>query len=167
MQSRATHCSFCAYGELAGAHDRIYFLGYDHSQARLKLAETADSIGSPSAPRFWRDTLALAQHLYWAYQDYDRAQEELDTARRTLPNESRIPLLAGYIDRRQGNWEKSLEEMNRALGVGPARFSILQQISAELRKRLRRYKETADDSGSACWPWHRRTFRARVRRASG
>ena len=32
---------FLAYGELAGAHDRIYFLGFDHTDARLKLSETA------------------------------------------------------------------------------------------------------------------------------
>ena len=44
-------------------------------------------------------------------------------ARLTLPNESRIPLLAGYIDRRQGRWEKSLEEMNQALELDPRNFS--------------------------------------------
>ena len=69
--------------------------------------------------------MALAQHLYWAYSDYDRAREELVIARRTLPNESRIPLLTGYIDRRQGRWDKSLEEMKQALELDPRDFSIL------------------------------------------
>src|SRR5881398_1341636 len=32
---------FAAYYRLAEAHDRIYFLGFDHTEARLKLAETA------------------------------------------------------------------------------------------------------------------------------
>src|SRR5881392_434322 len=32
---------FDAYGQLAAAHDRMYFLGFDHTDARLKLAETA------------------------------------------------------------------------------------------------------------------------------
>jgi hypothetical protein len=32
---------FDAYCQLAGAHDRIHFLGFDHSEARLKLVETA------------------------------------------------------------------------------------------------------------------------------
>jgi tetratricopeptide (TPR) repeat protein len=86
--------------------------------------------------------LALAQHFYWAFQDFDRAREELATARRTLPNESRIPLMAGYIDRRQGHMEKSLEEMKQALELDPRDFSILQQISLTYQL-LRRYKETA------------------------
>src|SRR4029077_18301489 len=32
---------FHAYCQLAEAHDRIYFLGYDHTDERLKLSETA------------------------------------------------------------------------------------------------------------------------------
>jgi tetratricopeptide (TPR) repeat protein len=59
-----------------------------------------------------------------------------------LPNESRIPLLAGYIDRRQGLWAKSLEEMKQALELDPRNFSILQQISLTY-ETLRRYKEMA------------------------
>src|SRR5207344_2542523 len=78
---------FAAYCELAGAHDKIYFSGFDHSDGRLNLA----------------------------YREYDGAKAELAIAKRSLPNESRIPLLTGYIDRRQGHWEKSLEEMKQAL----------------------------------------------------
>ena len=134
---------FLAYGELAGAHDRIYFLGFDHTDARLKLSEAAIQAVRRLRPQSGETHLALAQHLYWAYRDYDRAREELAIARETLPNESRIPLLAGYIDRRQGRWEKSLEQMKRALELDPRNFSILQQISLTY-EGLRRYKEMAD-----------------------
>jgi TolB-like protein/tRNA A-37 threonylcarbamoyl transferase component Bud32 len=134
---------FLAYGELAGAHDRLYFLGYDRTEARLKLAETAIQSIRRLRPESGETHLALAQHLYWAYQNFDRAREELAIARRTLPNESRIPLMAGYIDRRQGHMEKSLEEMKQALELDPRDFSILQQISLTYQL-LRRYKETAE-----------------------
>jgi len=133
---------FLAYGELAGAHDRLYFLGYDHTEARLKFAETAIQSIRRLRPDSGETHLALAQHFYWAYQDFDRAREELAIARRTLPNESRIPLMAGYIDRRQGHMEKSLEEMKQALELDPRDFSILQQISITYQL-LRRYPETA------------------------
>jgi serine/threonine-protein kinase len=133
---------FDAYCQLVGAHDRTYFLGFDHTEARLKLSETTIRSIRRLRPDSGETHLALAQHLYWAYQDYDRAREELAAARRTLPNESRIPLMAGYIDRRQGLWEKSLVEMNRALELDPRNFSILQQISLSY-EALRRYKEMA------------------------
>ncbi len=133
---------FLAYGELAGAHDRIYFLGFDHTDARLKLSETAIQSIRRLRPDSGETHLALAQHLYWAYQDYDRAREELAISRHTLPNESRIPLLSGYIYRRQGVWDKSLEEMKQALALDPRNFSILQQISLTY-EALRHYKEMA------------------------
>jgi TolB-like protein/tRNA A-37 threonylcarbamoyl transferase component Bud32 len=154
---------FLAFGELAGAHDRIYFLGFDHTDARLKLAETAIQSVRRLRPESGETHLALAQHFYWAYRDYDRAREQLAAAERTLPNESRIPLLAGYIDRRQGHWDKSLEEMKHALELDPRDFSILQQISLTY-ECLRRYKEMADtlDRALAISP---KDVPSRVRRA--
>jgi TolB-like protein/tRNA A-37 threonylcarbamoyl transferase component Bud32/predicted Zn-dependent protease len=134
---------FLAYGELAGAHDRIYFLGFDHNEARIKLAETAVQSMRRLRPESGETHLALAQHFYWAYADYARATLELAAAQRTLPNESRIPLMAGFNYRRQGNWDKSIEEMNRALELDPRDFSILQQISLTYQL-MRRYKETAE-----------------------
>jgi TolB-like protein/predicted Ser/Thr protein kinase/Tfp pilus assembly protein PilF len=133
---------FAAYGELAEAHDRIYFLGFDHTDTRLKLVETAIQSIRNLRPDSGETHLALAQHLYWAYQNYAGAREELAAARRALPNESRIPLMAAYIDRRQGHWEKSLEEMKQALELDPRNFSVRQQISLTYLA-LRRYKETA------------------------
>jgi TolB-like protein/tRNA A-37 threonylcarbamoyl transferase component Bud32 len=155
---------FLAYGELAGAHDRIYFLGFDHTGARLKLAETAIQSIRRLRPQSGEMHLALAQHLYWAYRDYDRARGELAVARRTLPNESRIPLLTGYIDRRQDHWEKSLEAMKQALELDPRNFSILQQISLTYQG-LRRYKEMAAtlDSVLAIAP---KDVASQIRRAS-
>ncbi len=56
-----------AYDQLAGAHDRIYFLGFDHTEARLQLAETAiQSIRRLNAES-GETHLAFAQHFYWAY----------------------------------------------------------------------------------------------------
>jgi serine/threonine protein kinase len=133
---------FDAYCQLAGAHDRIYFGGFDHTDARLKLAETVIQSIQRLRPESGDTHLALAQHYYWVQRDYDRARQELVLARLTLPNESRIPLLAAYIDRRQGRWEKSLEEMMQALDVNPQDFSILQQISLTY-EALGRYKKMA------------------------
>ena len=155
---------FLAYGELAGAHDRIYFLGFDHTDARLKLSEAAIESIRRLRPESGETHLVMAQHLYWAYQDYERAKAELAVAKRTLPNESRIPLLMGYIERRQGNWDKSLEEMKHALELDPRNFSILQQLSLTF-EGLRRYDDMAStlDRALAMVP---KDPLSRVRRAS-
>jgi tetratricopeptide (TPR) repeat protein len=154
---------FDAYCQLAGLHDRIYFGGLDHTDARLKLAETAIQSIQRLRPELGETHLALAQHYYYAYRDYDRARQELVLARLALPNESRIPLLAGYIDRRQGRWEKSLEEISQALELNPRDFSILQQIALTY-EALGRYKEMSAtlDSMLAMAP---KDIPSRVRRA--
>lgn len=132
---------FDAYGQLAEAHDRIYFAGFDHTDARLQLSEAAIQSLRQLRPTSGETHLGLAQHLYWAYQDYEGARQELAAARRTLPNEARIPLLAGYIDRRQGRWAESLDQMKQALELDPHNLSILQQISLTYQA-LRRFQET-------------------------
>jgi len=133
---------FDAYCQLAGAHDRIYFGGFDHTDARLKLVETVIQSVQRLRPESGDTHLALAQHYYYAYGDYDRARQELVLAHLMLPNESRIPLLAGYIDRRQGRWEKALEELTQALELNPRDFSVLEQIALTY-EALGQYKEMA------------------------
>jgi serine/threonine protein kinase/Flp pilus assembly protein TadD len=133
---------FDAYCQLAGAHDRIYFGAFDHSDARLKSAESVVQSIQRLQPERGETHLALAQHYYYAYRDYERAGQELVLAHYTLPNESRIPLLAGYIYRRQGRWEKALEEMMQALELNPRDFSVLEQITLTY-EALGRYKEMA------------------------
>jgi tetratricopeptide (TPR) repeat protein len=133
---------FDAYCQLAGAHDRIYFVGFDHTETRLKLAETAIQSIRSLRPNSGEMHLALGQHFYWAYRDYGRAREELAAAQRTLPNESRISLMTGYIERREGRWEESLREMKQALELDPRNFSILRQMSFTY-EALHRYEEMA------------------------
>jgi serine/threonine protein kinase/tetratricopeptide (TPR) repeat protein len=154
---------FDAYCQLAGTHDRIYFLGFDHTDSRLNLAQTAIESLQRLRPESGEAHLAFAQHYYYAYRDYDRARQELVLARLALPNESRIPLLAGYIDRRQGRWEKSLEEIAQALELNPRDFSVLQQIALTY-EALGRYAEMAAtlDRGLAISP---KDVPSRIRRA--
>ena len=57
---------FDAYCQLAGAHDRIYFLAFDHTDARLKLAQTAIQSIQRLRPESGDTHLALAQHYYYA-----------------------------------------------------------------------------------------------------
>jgi len=133
---------FDAYCQLEGAHDRIFFLGFDHTDVRLNLSETVIQSIQRLRPESGETHLALAQHYYYAKRDYDRARQELVLAGLTLPNESRIPLLAGYIDRRQGRWEKALGEITQALELNPQDFSVLQQIALTY-EALGRYREMA------------------------
>lgn len=131
-----------AYYQLGRAQDLIYFLGIDHTPERLALADAAVQTTLRLRPDSGEAHLALAQHLYWGYREYDRAREQLAIARRLLPNEPLVLVLAAYIDRRQGRWEQSIQEMESALELDPRNLFILQEISFNY-EALHRYRDMA------------------------
>ena len=108
---------FQAYCKLASVHDQIYLNGPDHTPARLALADAAVKAAQRLRPDAGETHLALAEHLYCGFLDYDRARRELELARRSLPNEPLVFELAGFMDRRQGHWDAATRNFLRALGT--------------------------------------------------
>ena len=129
-----------AYWRLAWLHDLLYFYGFDHTPARLALAETAIQAAVRLRPDAGEMHLARAFHLYNGYRDYDGALAELEVARRSLPNASGIFELMGYIQRRQGRWEESTRNLERTIELDPRDVRMLYQI-ADTYAFLRRYAE--------------------------
>ena len=131
-----------AYYQLAHAHDQMYLLEFDHTQDRLDLANAAIQSVQRLRPDSGEAHLALAKHLYWGYRDYDRARQALAAAKRALSNDPLPFLLTGYIDRRQGRWDKATHNMERAVELDPQNSFTLQQIALTYTV-LRRYADAA------------------------
>ena len=125
---------YLAWCELAAAHDYLYFFGFDHTPARLALAEAALKTVIRLRPEAGETHLARATFLYRCYLDYDKARAELVLTQRALPNQSEAFELAGYIDRRQGLWEQSARSLQRAIKLDPQNVFLLQQISASYQE---------------------------------
>jgi len=132
---------FRAYCLLAYAHDRLY-LGRERSPERLAQAQAALDAATRLQPDAGETHLARAQHLYSGYYDYAGAIAELEIARRSLPNEARIPELLALIARRQGKWEDSVRDLERSLELDPRSFISLEQIAQNFDE-MRRYPEAA------------------------
>jgi len=133
---------FDAYCEVAYAHGWLYFLGFDHTSARLALAEAALQVASRLRPDAGETHLARGQNLYWGYRDYDGALAELEVARQSLPNDARIFGLMGYVQRRQGHWEESTRNLERAVELDPRDIETLVTGVAANYSFLRRYAES-------------------------
>jgi len=117
-----------AYCKLAGAHDILYLFGLDHTAGRFTLADAAVKNALRLAPDSGDAHLASAQHLY-SNLDYDGARAEIGVARRTLPNNPLIFELSGYIERRQGRWEESTRNFERALDLDPRNGPTLRNFA--------------------------------------
>jgi serine/threonine protein kinase/tetratricopeptide (TPR) repeat protein len=129
-----------AYCQLAYADEQLYFLGFDHTPARLALAEDAIKQAFRLRPGAGETHLANARILYHGHLDYDGALAELDVARQTLPNDARIFRMNGYIQRRQGRWQESAQNLEHASNLDPRNTETLQQVALSYGV-LRRYND--------------------------
>ncbi len=74
-------------------------------------------------------TSRSATYYYYGFRDYARTRSELAVARRTLPNDADIFLYTGLIDRREGHWDESTRNLERALELDPRNLFTLQQLA--------------------------------------
>jgi TolB-like protein/Tfp pilus assembly protein PilF len=131
---------FDAYCQLAYAHEYLYAVIGDHTAARLALAEAALQAATRLRPDAGETHLARAQFLYYGRRDYAGALAELESVRKTLPNDPRIFEVTGYILRRRGQLEEGLRNLQRAVELDPRNFATLQEIALSYQI-LGRYAE--------------------------
>jgi TolB-like protein/Tfp pilus assembly protein PilF len=120
---------FDAYCQLAYAHEYLYAVIGDHTAARLALAEAALQAATRLRPDAGETHLARAQFLYYGRRDYAGALAELESVRKTLPNDPRIFEVTGYILRRRGQLEEGLRNLQRAVELDPRNVATLQEIA--------------------------------------
>ena len=121
---------FDAYCQLAYSHEFVYAVsGFDHTPARLALAEAALQAATRLRPAAGETHLERANYLYYGRRDYAGALTELESVRRALPNDPRLFELTGYILRRRGDQEEGLRNLQRAAELDPRNFVTLQQIA--------------------------------------
>jgi TolB-like protein/Flp pilus assembly protein TadD len=133
---------FEAYSQLVYLHAFAYGTGIDHTAGRLALADAALQAAVRLRPNAGETHLTRANYLYHGPRDYAGALAELETARRSLPNDPRIFELTGYILRRRGQPEEGLRNLEKALELDPRNYEIMTQISGSY-ENLRRYPEDA------------------------
>jgi len=118
----------------------FYFEGNDHTPARLEQARAAVEEAQRLSPDAGETHLARAEYLYWGFRDYPGARAELAAAARSLPNDSEMFALSGYIDRRDGRWADATRNLEKAMELNPRDFRLLVQVSL-LYQRLHRYSD--------------------------
>src|SRR5438874_8360292 len=86
--------------------------------------------------------LALGFSYYYGDRDYQRALAEFEMAKRGLPNEAEAYMAIGAIQRRQGKWIESTENLEKAAALDPKNVGILCNLGYSYMAQ--RNFETAD-----------------------
>lgn len=116
-----------AAAQLSKLHSWIFHTydpGADRRQKSRSLAERAVQLQSdlPEAH------LAMGFALYYLERDYLHALEEFAIAQKGLPNDSEVYLAIGAIQRRQGKWEESNANLEKAATLSPNETWPLQNL---------------------------------------
>jgi len=127
-----------AHIRISLVHSWMYFSYWDRAEERLKKSKVAVDRVLELKPDLPEAHLALGFYYYRGLQDYDRASEIFEFVQKARPNI--LPTLLGYIQRRQGKWEESLENLKKAFKLNPRMDDIPFQIGLSFRF-LRRYQE--------------------------
>jgi TolB-like protein/Tfp pilus assembly protein PilF len=122
------------------AHMLIYWFAPDHSEARLAAAKSAADQALALQPNLGEGRLALGIYWYWGHRDYAQALQQLELARKTMPNSADIDLYFAVIARRQGHEREAIEGLQRAIALNP-RSSVPHDTIAFTYNHLRRYTE--------------------------
>ncbi len=130
-----------AHCQLAYAHSGMILFGLDNAPTRLAAANAAAAAARQLSPDSGDTHLALAYVFYAGFQ-YDLAREELEIARRHSPNDPRTTVFSAFIHRRQGRWQDSTRDFERALVLDPLNADLLQELASNY-DALRHYDEWA------------------------
>ncbi len=92
------------------------------------------------APNLAQAHVALGRFYYHGYRQYEEALARFERALQLQPNASTALEWSGYVHRRQGQWERCLDEMKRAFKQDPRNASLAANLALTYLP-LRMWKE--------------------------
>ena len=117
-----------AFAGLAWVQDWIYH-DFDPTPARKEKARAAAEEAIRLQPNLPEAHLALGFYHYYCERDYQTALKEFAIAKLSLPNSAEVYMAIGAIERRQGKWEKSTANLERAASLSPKDTWVLQNLA--------------------------------------
>ncbi len=116
-----------AIANLSILHSWIYH-NFEPTDAERDLAKKYADRALELAPDSPEAHLAKGYSLYYGPRDYEGALREFGIAQRGLPNDADIYLVVGAIQRRQGKWQESTANLEKAVSLDPHHTWPLQNL---------------------------------------
>lgn len=129
-----------AYSRLSETESAMYWFFYDHTPDRLAKAKEAVDKALQLEPNSADAHSSLAFYYYWGFLDYENALKEFSVAEKLRPNDARVLLGIGSVQRRQGKMQLAIENMEKAFQLDP-RSSEMAYNAAQTYVLLRKYPE--------------------------
>ena len=118
-----------AFAGLSMVHSWAYH-SFDPTAVRKDKARAAVEKALQLDPALPEGHLALGFSYYYGDRDYARALEQFEIAKLGLPNAAEAYMAIGAIQRRQGRWKDSTENLEKAAVLDPKNASVLTNLGA-------------------------------------
>jgi TolB-like protein/Flp pilus assembly protein TadD len=129
-----------AYCLLCETNLDLYWSGAEHTNERRELARAALQKAEELQPDAGEVHWMKGLYAYHGFRDYEAARKELEPAKRLLPNEARIYVVAGAVDRRSGHLPEAITNFKRAVELDPRNFIVLMEAASTFQG-MRRYAD--------------------------
>jgi TolB-like protein len=129
-----------AHTVLSAYHIWMYHLGRDPTPERLAQAKATAERAIDLDPAFYRAHHALGEYYYLGHRDYPRALAEFRAAAALNPNADAPIRYIGAIQRRTGEWEEALANIQRAAELNPRSVGSIEELAVTYQL-LRRYED--------------------------
>ncbi len=142
-----------AHALISRIHAEVFWFGCDKRPARLEQARQAAETSLQLQPGLGEGHLARGFYHYYSARDYGRALQELDPALRATPNDAEVVGALGIIARRQGRWNESVAQLERASSLDPRNLASLWNL-LETLIFVKRYDDAQEviDQALAIFP---------------
>ncbi len=117
------------YTRLTAIHANAYFDGSGRDPRPIRLEKARKALGraiqiDQNAPETHR---AQGYFYYYGSRDYQRALEEFSIAQTSQPNNSDLLAAIAFVQRRLGQWDESLENLQKAVSLDPNEGNKVRQ----------------------------------------
>jgi TolB-like protein/Flp pilus assembly protein TadD len=117
-----------AFAALAWVHDWNYH-DFDPTPARKEKARAAAVESLRLQPNLPEAHLAMGFYYYYCERNYQAALDEFAIAKLSLPNSPEVYMAIGAIERRQGKWNESTANLEKAVSLSPKDSWVLQNLA--------------------------------------
>lgn len=107
---------------------------FEPSAARREMARALATRALELQPDLPEGHLALGFSYYYGEGNFTAAQREFEIAQKGLPNDAEVYLALGAIQRRQGRWEESNANLEKAAELNPTQTWALQNLALSYQR---------------------------------
>ncbi len=133
-----------AWSRLSPLAGYLYFNRVDRDKYTAPFVKQAADTALALQPELTEAKLAQATYLYRVPRDFAAAQQACEAALRAAPNNQAVLQTLGLIERRRGDWDRSLSHMIAASALDPNSAGLMTAIGGESLANMRRYAEARE-----------------------